>query len=80
MRNDAISSQTNVHPGRKINENIFSDSRVLSIKELFLLTGLGDDFDLPDNTSEILIRQVIGECVPPLLIKKICNSICQKEN
>ena len=75
MRNDAISSQTNVHPGKKIDENIFSDARVLSIKELFLLTGLGDDFELPINTPEILIRQVIGECVPPGLIYEITKTI-----
>lgn len=75
IRNDAISSQTNVHPGKKLKNGTYSDARVLSIKELFLLTGLGDDFDLPSRTSEILIRQVIGECVPPLLIKKICQKI-----
>jgi DNA (cytosine-5)-methyltransferase 1 len=75
IRNDAISSQRNVHPGVKIRKGIYSDSRVLSIKELFLLTGLGDDFDLPSHTPELLIRQVIGECVPPLLIKKICQKI-----
>lgn len=75
MRNDAISSQRNVHPGRKLKNGTFSDARVLTIKELFLLTGLGDDFDLPTNTSEILIRQVIGECVPPGLIYEITKSI-----
>lgn len=75
MRNDAISSQTNVHPGRLKKDGTYSDARVLSIKELFLLTGLGNDFDLPENTPEILIRQVIGECVPPNLIKNICKEI-----
>lgn len=75
MRNDAISSQTNVHPGRQLTDGTYSDARVLSIKELFLLTGLGNNFDLPLETSEILIRQVIGECVPPLLIKNICQKI-----
>lgn len=75
VRNDAISSQTNVHPGNKLKDGTYSDSRVLSIKELFLLTGLGEKFDLPESTPEILIRQVIGECVPPLLIKKICQEI-----
>ena len=51
-----------------------SDARVLSIKEIFLLTGLGDDFDLPSETSEILIRQIIGECVLPLLIKTLSEN------
>ena len=75
VRNDAISSQTNVHPGLKNEDGTYSDARVLSIKELFLLTGLGNEFDLPDSTPEMLIRQVIGECVPPLLIKGICQKI-----
>ena len=75
VRNDAISSQTNVHPGRKLKDGTWSDARVLSVKELFLLTGLGDKFDLPESTPEILIRQIIGECVPPNLIKEICKGI-----
>lgn len=75
VRNDAISSQTNVHPGNKLKDGTYSDARVLSIKELFLLTGLGEKFDLPETTPEILIRQVLGECVPPLLIKKVCQEI-----
>lgn len=75
IRNDAVSSQTNVHPGNKLSNGTYSDARVLSIKELFLLSGLGEEFDLPSSTPEILIRQVIGECVPPLLIKKICEQI-----
>ena len=75
MRNDAISSQRNVHPGRKLKDGTYSDARVLTIKELFLLTGLGEDFDLPINTPEMLIRQVIGECVPPSLIYEITKTI-----
>ena len=75
MRNDAVSSQRNVHPGRKLKDGTYSDARVLTIKELFLLTGLGDDFELPINTPEILIRQVIGECVPPGLIYEITKTI-----
>jgi DNA (cytosine-5)-methyltransferase 1 len=71
IRSDAISSQRNVHPGKILSKGIFSDARVLSIKELFLLTGLGEDFDLPISTPELLIRQVLGECVPPKLIFEI---------
>ena len=70
-----IGSHNNVHPGRKLKDGTYSDARVLTIKELFLLTGLGEDFDLPINTPEMLIRQVIGECVPPSLIYEITNTI-----
>ena len=75
MRNDAISSQRNVHPGVKLKNGEYSDARVLSIKELFLLTGLGDKFNLKKATPEVLIRQVIGESVPPKLIYQICKGI-----
>lgn len=69
IRNDAISSQRNVHPGRKLSNGTYSDARVLSILELMRLTGLPDDWRVPEETPEILLRQIIGECIPPLLIE-----------
>lgn len=75
MRNDAISSQRNVHPGRKLNDGTFSDARVLTPLELMILTSLPSNWNIPKDTPEILIRQCLGECVPPLLIKKIMNDI-----
>lgn len=67
IRNDAISSQRNVHPGKLMEDGTYSDARVLSILELMRLTGLPDDWPIPEDTPEILIRQIIGECIPPLL-------------
>lgn len=75
MRNDAISSQLNVHPGRKMKNGIFSDARVLTPLELMLLSSLPQDWNIPDNTPELLIRKCIGECIPPLLIKNIVAQI-----
>jgi DNA (cytosine-5)-methyltransferase 1 len=75
MRNDAISSQLNVHPGRKLDDGTYSDARVLTPFELMLLTSLPENWNIPDNTPEILIRKCIGESVPPLLIKKIASQI-----
>ena len=75
MRNDAISSQLNVHPGRKLKNGIYSDARVLTPLELMLLSSLPADWNIPDNTPELLIRKCIGECIPPLLIKKIVEQI-----
>lgn len=75
MRNDAMSSQANVHPGRRKKDGTYSDARVLSPLELFILNSLPEDFCPPTNTSEILIRQVMGECIPPLLLKKIFSKI-----
>ena len=75
MRNDAISSQLNVHPGRKLKNGTYSDARVLTPLELMLLSSLPQDWDIPDNTPELLIRKCIGECIPPLLIKNIVAQI-----
>lgn len=75
IRNDAISSQRNVHPGRLLEDGTYSDARVLTPYELMLLTSLPKDWNPPEDTPEILIRQVIGESIPPLMLKKIVGEI-----
>lgn len=75
MRNDAISSQRNVHPWRLKKDWTYSDARVLTIHELMILSSLPIDWNIPKDTPDILIRQVIWESVPPLLTKKICEKI-----
>ncbi|HEL1743372.1 TPA: DNA (cytosine-5-)-methyltransferase [Streptococcus suis] len=75
IRNDAISSQRNVHPGRIQIDGTYSDARVLSILELSRLTGLPDDWRVPLDTPEILVRQVLGECIPPRLIEALTKGI-----
>jgi DNA (cytosine-5)-methyltransferase 1 len=75
MRNDAISSQLNVHPGRKLKNGLFSDARVLTPLELMLLSSLPEKWNIPNNTSEILLRKCLGESVPPLLLKKVLLGI-----
>lgn len=75
MRNDAISSQLNVHPGRIREDGTYSDARVLTPLELMLLSSLPKDWNIPSDTPELLIRKCIGECIPPLLIKKIVEQI-----
>ncbi len=75
IRNDAISSQRNVHPGRKQTDGTYSDARVLSVLELSRLTGLPDDWRVPIDTPEILVRQVLGECIPPRLIEALTKGI-----
>ncbi|MFW3427542.1 DNA cytosine methyltransferase, partial [Aliarcobacter butzleri] len=79
MYNRTIGSQENVHPGRKIvNQNQYTDARVLTIFELMRVMSLPDDWNIPDNVSEHFIRQVIGEGIPPLLVKKIFKEIVNK--
>jgi len=75
MRNDAISSQSNVHPGRLLNDGTYSDARVLTLRELFILSSINPDIDVPSFASDSQIRYMIGEAVPPKLIEAIAKNI-----
>lgn len=75
IRNDAISSQLNVHPGRLKADGTYSDARVLTPLELMLLSSLPANWNIPDDTPELLIRKCIGECIPPMLVKQIVSQI-----
>lgn len=76
-----ISAFSTVHPGRCIidsandQERIYSDARTLTIYELLILSTLPLDWDIPEWASDVLIRKVIGEGIPPLLIKKAIQSL-----
>lgn len=75
MRNDCISSQSNVHPGRLLEDGTYSDCRVLSMRELFILSSLDPDLDLPTCASDTQVRHMIGEAVPPKLIQEILGGL-----
>lgn len=75
IRNDCIASQRNVHPGRMLPDGTYSDARVLTPLELMLLNSLPADWNIPDDTPELLIRQCIGESIPPLMLKEIVRGI-----
>jgi DNA (cytosine-5)-methyltransferase 1 len=78
MENGSISSQNNVHPGRPLPDGTYSDARVLSLLEIFILTGLPDNWTPPIWASDTLIRHVIGEAIPPHLVKNIFNGLHKK--
>jgi DNA (cytosine-5)-methyltransferase 1 len=76
MDNRKISSQNNVHPGRLVGqdengENIYSDARTLTLYELMRVMSLPDNWNVPINTDEALLRRIIGEGIPPLFMKKL---------
>jgi DNA (cytosine-5)-methyltransferase 1 len=75
MANGSVSSQNNVHPGRKKEDGTYSDARVLSLKEIFILTGLPNEWHPPKWASENLIRHAIGEGVPPKLIDALLTTL-----
>jgi DNA (cytosine-5)-methyltransferase 1 len=82
MTNGSISSQNNVHPGRKCLDGTYSDARVLSVREILAICGLPTDlFDKfahiqSDSTfkydySVNFMRKVLGE----LFLPKMCLEI-----
>lgn len=70
-----IGSQENGHPGRAIVDSpdeetrMWSDARVLTIFELMRVTSLPDDWNIPDKMSSNVLREVMGEGVPPRLLE-----------
>lgn len=75
MCNGSVSSQNNVHPGRKLDDGTYSDARVLSILEILRLSGLPDDWNIPSWATENFIRQVIGEGFPPRFCEKLIKNM-----
>lgn len=84
QNNGVISAFSTVHPGRPIVESnddverVYSDARALSIYELLILSSLPLDWDIPNWADDVLIRKVIGEGIPPLLIKRAVESLIQR--
>jgi DNA (cytosine-5)-methyltransferase 1 len=75
MANGSISSQNNVHPGNIKSDGTYDNARVLTLKELFILMGLPKNYMPPDFATESFVRKVLGEGIPPLIIKKIFYSL-----
>jgi len=84
QNNGVISSLTCVHPGYLISDDKdeknrrYSDPRVFSIYELLIISSLPTNWNIPDWAEESFIRKVIGEGIPPLLIKKIVNELTKQ--
>jgi len=79
MNNGNIGSCDNVHPGYLKSDGTYSDARVLTIHELLIISSLPTDWNIPNWVNETLIRQVIGEGIPPLLMKNILREIKIKD-
>lgn len=79
QNNGVISSLCCVHPGYEYTSSdgktLFSDARVFSIYELLVVSSLPTDWNIPNWANETLIRHVIGEGIPPLLVKKILEPL-----
>lgn len=73
-----ISSLCCVHPGKpyKNNEEIlYSEPRCLTLYELFVVFSLPPNRNVPHWANERFIRKVVGEGIPPLLVKTLVEKL-----
>ncbi len=68
---DGIGGHKTIHPGRPHADGTWSDARALTVLELLRVTGLPDDYPIPEWASDKLARDVIGECFLPELVKRL---------
>ena len=71
----SISSHNNVHPGYLQPDGTYSDPRVLTLLETFIVSSIPEDIKFPPNASDTFIRTVIGEAIPPHLMERIIELI-----
>lgn len=80
-----LGSQENGHPGRLILDDgteegrVYSDARVLTIYELLIVSSLPQNWDIPDWASNNLIREVIGEGIPPRFVEAAISRLTDKQ-
>ena len=75
MNNGNIGGHNNVHPGRPLPNGTQSDARVLTLRELFIVSSLPADWNLPEWCSDNFIRTIIGEAIPPRFSENIIKNI-----
>lgn len=71
----SLSSHNNVHPGRQLEDGTYSDARVLTLLETFIVSSIPEDIVFPPDASDNFIRTIIGEAIPPRLMEVIINNI-----
>ena len=75
MNNGNLGGHNNAHPGRLLPDGTYSDPRVMTLRELFIVSSIDPDWNLPSWATDNLIRQVIGEAIPPKLCENILKGI-----
>lgn len=71
----SLSSHNNVHPGRLLADGTYSDARVLTLLETFIVSSIPEDIVFPNNATDNFIRTIIGEAIPPRLLERIIQMI-----
>lgn len=71
----SISSHNNVHPGFLQDDDTYSDPRVLTLLETFIVSSIPEDIEFPEGATDTFIRTIIGEAIPPRLMERILEQI-----
>ncbi|MGO5061710.1 DNA cytosine methyltransferase [Lawsonibacter sp. LCP25S3_F5] len=71
----SISSHNNVHPGYLQEDGTYSDPRVLTLLETFIVSSIPENITFPSGATDTFIRTVIGEAIPPRLMERIVELI-----
>ena len=73
----SINSHNNVHPGKLLPDGTYSDARALTPLETFIVSSMPNPkkVKFPSWANLTFINTVIGEGVPPLLLKKVVQQI-----
>lgn len=82
MKSTSNGGMKTCHPGRYIGkddngDDIYSDARAFTIRELLIICGLPSDYPIPDFAinNDQLIRDILGECFAPQLVKRLLAKI-----
>jgi len=76
----SMSSHNNVHPGRLLPDGTYSDPRVLTLLETFIVSSIPENITFPKDSSDTFIRTIIGEAIPPHLLERIVELIGGEDN
>lgn len=78
MFNGYMSTLATVHPGRPYkvgDKTLYSDPRVLSIYELFIVMSIPLDWPVPSWVDDSFLRSVIGEGIPSKMARDILQNL-----
>lgn len=79
MNSGAVSGSNNCHPGRLLEDGTYSDARTFTLLELFIVSSLPTDIKFPPNTTDKIIREIIGEGIPPKMTRAFLKEISKNE-
>ncbi len=75
--NGGVLNTRTLHPGRLKKDGTYSDARVLTLLEVFLVNGLPQSYEVPEEfkNQENFVREVMGEAYLPRMMERTCLEI-----